>query len=94
MFKLPLTAALLVAAVAAPAAAQEKASFTYEGVTYSYTQEKVGNTTILKGSANTGDRFHYSIRNGRVVGKSNGVPVKFSVEDAVVPQGVTLVAAG
>ena len=90
MIKLPL-AALLVATVAAPVAApvaaQEKTSFTHEGVTYAYTQEKVGDTTVLKGSATPGDRFHYTVRNGMVVGKANGIPVKFRVQDASAPKG-------
>ena len=93
MFKLPLTVALLAATVAAPAFAAEKTSFTHDGVTYSYTQEKVAGSTILKGTSDAGESFRYVIRNGRVTGDNNGVAVRFSVEDATSDINMTLVAA-
>ncbi|MBO9575508.1 MAG: hypothetical protein J7494_07225 [Sphingobium sp.] len=87
MFKLPLTAALLVAAVAAPVAAKEKTTFTYDGVQYAYTQTQVGESTVIKGVAQPGDAFYFVVRNGKVVGKANGIPVSFRVEDAKAPKG-------
>lgn len=94
MIKLPLTAALLLAAVAAPAAAKEKNNFTHEGVTYVYSQEKVGESTVLQGHAVPGDSFYFVVRKGQVVGKANGIPVSFSVADAVKERdGVSLFLA-
>lgn len=84
MFKFPLTAALLVAAAAAPAVAKERTTFTHDGVTYSYTETKVGDsTTVLQGTSSEGADFRYIVRKGQVVGENNGVPARFSVADAV-----------
>ncbi len=97
MFKFPLTAALLVAAVAAPATAatKEKTSFTLDGVTYAYTQTKAGESTVIRGNASSGADFYYVVRKGQVVGNNNGVPVRFAVSDAAAskPPVVTIVAS-
>ena len=94
MTKTPLIAAALLTAVAAPAVAAERTSFTHDGVTYSYTQTKVGESTILRGRATTGADFRYVVRNGQVVGKSNGIPVSFRVSDAIDQTRETTITLG
>ena len=83
MTKFPLIATLLLTAVAAPALAQEKAAFTHDGVTYVYSQTKVGDSTIIQGHADNGPDFRYVVRNGQVTGNTDGNPVRFSVADAM-----------
>lgn len=90
---LPLAAAVLVAAVAAPAAAKDKTVFTYKGVEYTYTEEKVGDSTVIKGVALPGDQFYLVVRNGQVVGTANGMPVSFRVKDAKVLKGEVKILA-
>ncbi len=85
MTKFPLIATLLLATVAAaaPAAAKDKVSFTHDGVTYYYTQTKVGASTVIQGHATNGPDFYYVVRNGQVVGKTDDSSVRFPVADAV-----------
>jgi hypothetical protein len=86
MTKFPLIATLLFA-VATPAMAaapaKERVSFTHDGVTYNYTQTKVGDSLVIQGYAENGPDFYYVVRNGRVVGKTDDNAVSFSVADAV-----------
>jgi len=88
MFK-TLTIALLAATVAAPALAKDKASFTHDGVTYTYSTEKVGNSTVIQGRASNGADFYYVVDSkGNVAGKSNNdIAVSFTVADAVAQAG-------
>ena len=84
MTKFPLIATLLLATVAAPALAAPaaKTSFTHDGVTYVYSQTKVGKSVVLRGTSSNGPDFYYVVRNGQVVGKNGGTAVSFRVEDA------------
>jgi hypothetical protein len=79
--KFPLVATLLLAA-ATPAVAQEKTSFTQDGVTYTYTQTKVGDATVIRGHSTSGPDFYYVVRDGKVIGKNDDTPVSFTVQDA------------
>ena len=95
--KFPLIATLLLATVAAaaPAAAKDRVTFTHDGVTYSYTQTKVGESTVIRGRASDGPDFYYVVRKGQVVGKSDDAPVRFSVADAVgKPDASSVTTAG
>lgn len=84
MIKFPLTIALIATAIAAPAVAKDKTTFTHDGVTYTYTTEKVGNSTVIQGRAMPGDDFYYVVDSkGRIAGKANEAPVSFTVADAV-----------
>ena len=71
----------LAAAVASPVFAEaeipQKVQFSHEGVTYTYTKTKVGESTIFKGYANPGYSFYLVARHGQVTGKANGIPVSF-----------------
>ncbi len=82
VIKFNLIPALVLAAVAAPAVAKEKATFTHEGVTYVYSETKVGASTIYKGRATPGDSFYLVARNGQVTGTANSIPVSFRVPEA------------
>lgn len=89
-----IPALVLAAAVAAPAVAKEKATFTHEGVTYVYSETKLGASTIYKGRATPGDSFYLVARNGQVTGTANSIPVSFRVPEATVTKsgGEVLVA--
>lgn len=84
MTKFPLIATLFfaVATPAIAAAPAQRVSFTHDGVTYNYTQTKVGDSLVIKGSAVNGPDFYYVVRNGRVVGRTDSTPVSFDVADA------------
>lgn len=94
MTKFPLIAALVVgtAAIAAPALAKDKQSFTHEGVTYVYSEAKVGESLVIKGYAVNGSDFYYVVRNGRVAGKTGDASVDFTVADAILSSSATQVA--
>jgi hypothetical protein len=96
MTKFPLIATLLFA-VATPALAaaptKERVSFTHDGVTYNYTQTKVGDSLVIKGYAENGPDFYYVVRNGQVVGKTDDNSVSFSVADAIAARGSVQVAS-
>ncbi|MBO9669426.1 MAG: hypothetical protein J7485_02800 [Sphingobium sp.] len=95
MIKLPLIAALafVAAAPAVAAPAAERQSFTQDGVTYFYTQTKVGDSLVIKGHAVDGPDFYYVVRNGQVVGKTDDNSVSFSVADAMANRGSVEVAS-
>lgn len=79
-----LAIALLATAVAAPALAKDKTTITHDGVTYTYSTEKVGNSTVIQGRASPGDDFYYVVDSkGKVFGKTNDMQVSFNVADAV-----------
>lgn len=83
MNKFYAVSALVSLAVAAPAFAKdEKTSFTQDGVTYTYTQTKVGDSTIVKGRASPGYPFYFVVRGEQVVGNANGIPVSFRTPQA------------
>ncbi len=46
-------------------------SFTHDGVTYNYTQTKVGDPLVIRVHAVNGPDFYYVVRNGRVVGRTD-----------------------
>jgi hypothetical protein len=79
-----LTAAALIATLAAPAFAKDAGEhrFTRDGETFVYTARASGDATILSGHSGSGRDFRLVVRNGRVSGKSGGVPVSFSVPKA------------
>ena len=79
------TAALLSLAVVSPAQSKEAPkTFTYEGVSYSYTVTDLSdNRRIIEGRATPGSTFRLVVSNGRVVGSANGMPVSFRVKDAI-----------
>ncbi|MBO9581292.1 MAG: hypothetical protein J7498_10420 [Sphingobium sp.] len=94
MTKFPLVAALAFAfAAPAMAAPAEKHSFTQDGVTYFYTQTKVGGSLVIKGYAENGPDFYYVVRNGQVVGRTDDASVSFSVADAMANRGSVEVAS-
>ncbi|KQS01948.1 hypothetical protein ASG11_14115 [Sphingomonas sp. Leaf357] len=80
-----LTAAALIATLAAPAFAKDVAaqrSFTRDGETYVYTAAVKGDATVLSGRSSSGRDFRLTVRNGHVTGRSGGVPVSFDVDSA------------
>lgn len=81
MRKLVVLSALAAATLAVPAVAKnaEKVSFTRDGVTYTYTETKVGKSTIYKGRALPGNPFYLVVRGDQVTGTANGIPVAFDV---------------
>lgn len=81
-------------AVVTPAIAKdEKVNFTQDGVTYSYTATKVGESTVYKGRATPGYPFYFVVRGEQVVGNANGIPVTFRVSDAAKQSEATVIAA-
>jgi hypothetical protein len=81
MRKLVVLSALVAATLAVPAVAKtaEKVSFTRDGVTYTYSETKVGKSTIYKGRALPGNPFYLVVRGDQVTGTANGIPVSFDV---------------
>jgi len=96
MTKFPLIATLLFA-VATPAMAaspaKERISFTHDGVTYNYTQTKVGDSLVIKGYVENGADFYYVVRKGQVVGQTDDNSVAFSVADAIAARRSVQVAS-
>jgi len=95
MRKLVVLSALVAATLAVPAVAKdtaEKVTFTRDGVTYTYTETKVGKSTIYKGRAMPGNPFYLVVRGDQVVGTANGIPVSFDVADATSKAGTATVA--
>jgi hypothetical protein len=90
--KFPLIATLLLATAAAPAVAAEKISFTHDDVNYVYSERKAGESTVIEGQASPGGKFFFVVNKGQVVGKANGVPVRFRVSDAVEKKGIISIA--
>ena len=88
-----MTAVLSLAAVSPAIAKDEKINFTQDGVTYSYTAEKVGESTVYKGRATPGYPFYFVVRGKQVVGNANGIPVTFSTTEANSKSEATVVAA-
>lgn len=75
--------ATLTLAIAAPAIAKDEAprTFSFDGVTYSYTVTKAGKSTIYEGYARPGQKFRF-VKNGKqVVGTANGIPVTFRMDE-------------
>lgn len=74
--------ALFSLAITSPAIAKsEKTSFTRDGVSYTYSQSKVGNSTVVRGVSTPGSSFYLVIRGNRVTGTADGVPVSFQLSD-------------
>jgi hypothetical protein len=77
--------ATLVLAVASPALADEaqKSSFTHEGITYTYSQTKVGKATIIEGQAKPGQKFRFVKSGKQVTGTFNGSAVSFRTDELI-----------
>ena len=77
--------ATLIFAVASPAFAKDAATstFSYEGVSYTYSQTQVGKTTVIEGYATPGDKFRFVKNGDKVTGEANGVSVSFRTDDLV-----------
>ena len=81
------TAAILIAATAAPAFAAETESFTRGDDTFVYTKVAGHNQIVLDGRNTTsGETFHLIVAGGRVTGTSNGRPVSFPVSATAADQ--------
>jgi hypothetical protein len=77
-----ILAALATLTATAPASAETKRySFALNGVAYSYTIAKSGETTIYKGQASPGGNFRLVLRGHRVTGMANGNRVAFDVTE-------------
>ncbi len=79
-----LAAATALLALASPAIAGERRTFTHEGYTYTYTSKISGDAKILEGKAEPlGGTFRLVIRKGWVSGYANNRRVSFRVSEAV-----------
>lgn len=85
MRMLSIVIATAAVTFAAPVLAKpsEKMSFKHEGTTYVYTVVEKDSAQYIKGhSYPLGGTFTLKVKNGSVVGTSNGQPVHFDVADA------------
>ena len=85
IFTLPILAATAQIALAAPAAAEplETGSFEHEGYTYVYKVAQKGESQVITGRRYPGGvPFSLKVREGTVKGTSNGLDVKFNLEEA------------
>lgn len=83
--KIALSALFAFGAANAPAYAEEgaKQKFTHEGYTYVYDVKDTKTGKVISGRRYPDAiAFNLSVRNGRVVGVTDGQPVAFKVEDA------------
>ena len=89
---LPLLAAASAALVSTVGIAQAPAEqrFTRDGRTYVYTSSARddGRTLIVGREINTNARFRLLVKGDQVSGYSNGVPVRFRADSAIVPVAV------
>jgi hypothetical protein len=85
MFRSIALAAVAVLAIPAVAHAQvdaEQGSFSYKGVEYTYTAEKVGDTKIIHGTAYNGKvPFELRVADKTVTGQFNNKPVAFNLKE-------------
>lgn len=82
-FFVALTATLTLAVTSPALAEAETSSFTHEGVTYTYSQTKVGNSTVIEGEAKPGQKFRFVKTGKQVTGVANGVTVSFRTNELV-----------
>ncbi|HKX22555.1 MAG TPA: hypothetical protein VJM81_04700 [Rhizorhapis sp.] len=85
IFTLPILAATAQIALAAPATAEplETGSFEHEGYTYVYKVAQKGESQVITGRRYPGGvPFSLKVREGTVKGTSNGLDVKFNLEEA------------
>ena len=84
--RISFSVALLAFALTSPGHAKEAPlSFEHDGVTYTYTVNKVSDTSrVIKGKASNGGDFNLFVSNGRVTGRSNGNIVSFRLKDVKV----------
>lgn len=83
MIKTFLSAAVLLSLPVAAYAGER--SFTRDGVTYVYTSEQRGETTVLKGKAlPDGSAYTLTVRGKKVTGHVDGTPVSFSIAKPLV----------
>jgi predicted lipoprotein with Yx(FWY)xxD motif len=89
LISLAIAAASLATAPAfADAENSQRAQFTHEGVTYTYTKTQLGQSTIYKGTATPGEPFFLVERKGQVTGKANGINVSFRTPKVEVVAGL------
>jgi len=62
---------------AAPAALAAENSFTYEGVTYTYSTTVKDGVQVIEGSGNSGAKFRMTVKNGWVDGYFDRARVSF-----------------
>ena len=95
MSRIHFAAALLALGLATPTFAHEgERSFTRDGITYTYTSTRTGDTLVLEGIAKpTGGKFRFVVRDGRVTGYAGDVRVNFLVAKALRESGIVSVAA-
>ncbi len=81
-----LLAAALIASLAAPVLAQDKAdekSFTRDGQTYVYTKTVKPDRIVLRGRRYpSGDGFELVVRGDHITGVSGGTPVSYTIKGA------------
>jgi len=80
MKKFILAATLAAAGIAPAFASEAPATFTRDGVTYTYTVEQIGNRRVIEGQATPGAPFRLVVSRNQVTGQANGVPVSFRVK--------------
>ena len=85
MFRSIVLAAVATLAIPAAAHAQvdaEQGTFTYKGVAYAYTAEKVGDTKVIHGTAYNGKvPFELHVSAKTVTGQFNNKPVAFNLKE-------------
>ena len=77
-----VSAILLIAGISYSASsyAKEEDSFEFEGITYTYSVQKVGNRHNIVGHTSPdGARFSLNVKDGAVFGRFDGSPVRFDV---------------
>lgn len=78
--------ALMALAAASASVVSSEQSFTRDGVTYFYTTQKAGPSTILRGRVRGGEKFRFVVRNGFVTGYFGMNPVSFRAEPPKKPR--------
>jgi len=90
MLSIVIATAAITLAAPVYAKPSEQMSFKHEGVTYVYTVVEKGSAQYIKGrSYPGGGTFALKVKDGSVVGTSNGTWVHFDVADAqgIMPKG-------
>lgn len=77
MTKTLILAAALFAVPAAATAGER--SFSRDGVTYTYTSARKGESTVISGRTSTGSAYRLTVRGKRVAGLVGGTPVAFTI---------------
>ncbi|WP_423601953.1 hypothetical protein [Sphingomonas sp. MS122] len=83
MIKTFISAAVLLSLPVAAYAGER--SFTRDGVTYVYTSEQRGETTVISGKTlPSGSAYELTVRGKRVTGHVGGTPVSFRIAKPLV----------